>query len=90
MINPASSPASKIISFINRDHIVCVTIDASHVIVVTTTAGTQIRIPASESTIAEFSDDLTNSVQSNFTSIKHAPAHNRFIDRGTDFITIVE
>jgi hypothetical protein len=72
MINPASSPASEIISFINRDHIVCVTIDADHVIVVTTTAGTQIRIPASESVISQFTDDLANSVQSNFVSIDSA------------------
>ena len=55
-------------SFFNRDHIVFATIDDGE-IVVTTTAGTKITIPASAATLAKFVDDLANHVESNFVSI---------------------
>jgi hypothetical protein len=56
------------VSFLNRDHIVLVTIDHGQ-IVVTTTAGTTITIPASATTLDRFVDDLANHVESNFVSI---------------------
>jgi len=60
------------ISYFNRDHIISVTIHDGD-IVITTTAGTKITIPASASTIARFADDLANSVQSNFVAIAGEP-----------------
>ena len=56
------------ISYFNRDHIVLVTIGEGE-IVVTTTAGTTISIPASGATLEKFVDDLANHVASNFVSI---------------------
>jgi hypothetical protein len=56
------------ISFLNRDHVVLVTIDRTE-IVVTTTLGTRITIPASPEILANFADDLTNHVESNFVSV---------------------
>ena len=56
------------ISFLNRDHIVSVTIQRGE-IVVTTTVGTKITIPASTATLAKFVDDLANHVDSNFVSV---------------------
>ena len=56
------------ISFLNRDHIVSVTIQHGEIIV-TTTAGTTLTIPASRETIEKFVDDLANHVESNFVSI---------------------
>ena len=56
------------VSFLNRDHIVSVTIQHGE-IAVTTTAGTTLTIPASRETIEEFVDDLANHVESNFVSI---------------------
>jgi hypothetical protein len=56
------------VCFLNRDHIVLVTIGQGE-IVVTTTAGTKITIPASAATLAKFVDDLANHVESNFVSI---------------------
>ena len=56
------------VSFLNRDHIVVVTIDQD-AIVVTTTTGTKITIPASAATLEKFVDDLANHVESNFVSI---------------------
>jgi hypothetical protein len=54
--------------FINRDHIVSVSI-FERKIIVTTTAGTRIIMPASGATAAKFADDLANAAQSNFVSI---------------------
>jgi hypothetical protein len=76
------------VSFLNRDHVVMVTIDSEH-IVVTTTIGTQITIPASGTTLEKFADDLANSVQSNFVSINHPRGSNRFVDDGPAFITAI-
>jgi hypothetical protein len=66
------------VSFLNSDHVISVTIH--HVrgqtdspwrgeIAVTTTAGPEIKIPASPATISRFADELTMDVQSNFVSI---------------------
>ena len=60
------------ISYFNRDHIISVTIQDGE-IVVATTAGTKITIPASASTIASFGDELANSVQSNFVAVAAEP-----------------
>ena len=60
------------VSFLNRDHIVSVTI-ADGEIVVSTTAGKKVRFSASAITIAKFVDDLANDVQSNFVSIAATP-----------------
>jgi hypothetical protein len=56
------------VSFLNRDHIVSVTIHHGE-IVVTTIAGTKITIPASAATLDKFVDELANHVESNFLSI---------------------
>jgi hypothetical protein len=56
------------VSFLNRDHIVLVTISEGE-IVVTTTTGEKISYAASANTIAKFSEDLANDVQSNFVLI---------------------
>jgi hypothetical protein len=56
------------VCFLNRDHIVLVTIGQGE-IVVNTTAVTKITIPASAATLAKFVDDLANHVESNFVSI---------------------
>ena len=58
----------KLISFLNRDHVVVVTIRDKE-IEVTTTLGTKITIPAAEPTLAKFVDELSNDVESNFVSI---------------------
>jgi hypothetical protein len=58
-------------SFFNRDHVVVVTIENAQ-IVVTTTLGVKITIPASAATLARFVDDLANHIQSNFVSITPA------------------
>jgi hypothetical protein len=87
------------ISFFNRDHIVSVTIKDREIIV-TTTAGKEIRIPASPATIAKFADppsyrygatgELTNDIQSNFVSIDSSAPKNRFVDDGPEFLTVVK
>jgi hypothetical protein len=56
------------ICFLNRDHIISVTIHHSEIIA-TTTAGTTITIPASGVTLEKFVDDLANHVESNFVTI---------------------
>ena len=71
MINPVASSPERLISFINRDHIVSVVV-AGGEIIVNTDDGRMIRIPASNATIARFADDLSNNVQSNFVSIAHS------------------
>ena len=53
--------------FLNRDHIISVTIRGSKIVVTTTAA--QTTIPASAPIIAKFADDLANDIQSNFVSI---------------------
>ena len=68
LIPPIRSLATEKVSFLNRDHIVSVTIHHGE-ITVTTTAGTTLTIPASRKTIDEFVDDLANHVESNFVSI---------------------
>ena len=67
------SERAEAISFLNRDHIVLVTIDYGE-IVVTTTGGTKITIPASPAMLEKFADDLANHVESNFVSIATAAA----------------
>ena len=56
------------VSFLNRDHIILVTINQGE-IVVTTTAGTKITFPASAATLDKFVDDLANQVDSNFVAV---------------------
>jgi hypothetical protein len=58
-------------SFLNRDHIILVTVDQTR-IVVTTVLGTRITFMASPMALAEFGDDLANNVESNFVSITSA------------------
>ena len=65
MTPEVASIGSDTISFLNRDHIVCVTIHDGQ-LVVTTTAGTKITIPASAATIAKFADELANSERERF------------------------
>jgi hypothetical protein len=61
------------ISFLNRDHIISVTIHHGEMIVITT-AGTKIMIPASPATPEKFADDLAHDINSNFISIAALPA----------------
>ena len=61
------------VSFLNRDHLVLVTIGEGEIIV-TTTAGTTITIPASGATIEKFVDDLANNVESNFVAVAATPS----------------
>jgi hypothetical protein len=68
MTPEVASIGTDTVSFLNRDHIVLVTVHHGE-IVVTTTAGTKITIPASGATLAKFVDDLANHVESNFVSI---------------------
>ena len=89
MIPDSDSIGSDAVSFLNRDHIVSVTIHRGEIIV-TTTAGSEIRIPASPSAIAQFTDELANSVQSNFVSISQFSHKNRFVDAGPEFLSIVK
>jgi hypothetical protein len=56
------------ISFLNRDHVVLVTI-ANSQIEVTTTLGLKVVIPATPPSLARFVDELANHVESNFVSI---------------------
>jgi hypothetical protein len=78
MTSPGAPAAEEIISFINRDHIISVTIRGSE-IVVTTTGNSEITIPvADQAMLSRFADDLANSVQSN----------DRFVDEGLDFGTV--
>jgi hypothetical protein len=73
MINPGAFAADNIVSFINRDHIIAVTIHRREIIV-TTTAGTTINIAVSdEATVIKFADDLANDIESNFVSIVAQP-----------------
>jgi hypothetical protein len=58
--------------FLNRDHIISVTIHGGEIVVLTT-ASTEITIPASPATLEKFVDDLSNHVESNFVSIASAP-----------------
>jgi hypothetical protein len=59
---------SDAISFLNRDHIVLVTINQKE-IVITTSVGMKITIPASPAVLAKFMDELANDVDSNFVSL---------------------
>jgi hypothetical protein len=59
-------------TFLNRDHIILVTIDHGEIIV-TTTAGTRITIPASAATLAKFVDNFANHFESNLVSIAATP-----------------
>ena len=63
---------AKELTFLNRDHIISVVIDDTRIIV-TTTDAEKITFRASTSTVAKFSDDLANDVQSNFVSIAAEP-----------------
>jgi hypothetical protein len=73
------NPADAETLFLNRDHVVSVRI-RNNQITVTTTDGKTINIPATESAVAKFADDLANSVQSNFVSISHPAPRDRFAD----------
>jgi hypothetical protein len=79
MASEVASIGTESVSFLNRDHIVLVTIDEGEIIV-TTTAGTKITIPASPATLEKFVDDLANHVESNFVSITHPRSSDRFVD----------
>lgn len=70
MALPPSIPTigTETVSFLNRDHIVMVTIDHGEIVVLTT-AGTEITIPAPPETIAKFADELAHDINSNFVSI---------------------
>jgi hypothetical protein len=69
VINPGdSSIGTETVSFLNRDHIISVTIHDDEIVVLTT-AGTEITIPASAATLEKFVDDLAKHVESNFVSI---------------------
>lgn len=68
MSDEAAEIAPEILSFLNRDHVVLVTINQAE-ISVTTTLGLKITIPASADTLAKFADELANHVESNFVSI---------------------
>jgi hypothetical protein len=59
------------VSFLNRDHIISVTIHDDEIVVLTT-AGTRITMPASPETIAKFADELAHDINSNFVSIAAA------------------
>ena len=72
MINPDASPSDQVLSFINRDHIVFVTIVEGE-IVVTTTAGEKITFPVSRATLDRFVDELANNVESNFVAVAAEP-----------------
>jgi hypothetical protein len=61
------------IYFLNRDHVVAVTIGDKQ-IEVTTTVGTKIIIPRSDATLAKFVDELANDAESNFASIPLSPS----------------
>lgn len=60
------------ISFLNRDHIISVMVHRGE-IVVTTTPGARITIPASGQILEKFVDDLINHIESNFVSIRARP-----------------
>jgi len=59
------------ISFLNRDHVVLVTI-ADSKIEVTTTLGLKVVIPAAPQSLVRFVEELANHVESNFVSIASA------------------
>jgi hypothetical protein len=61
------------VSFLNRDHVVLVTVNHLEISVVTTN-GMRITIPASGPTLAKFLDELATDVQSNFVSIASLPS----------------
>ena len=89
MTPEVASIGTDAVSFLNRAHIVLVTIDHGQ-IVVTTTAGAKVTIPASAATLEKFVDDLANHVESNFVSISHPRLPNRFVDDALEFVTVVE
>ncbi len=60
---------SNVISFLNRDHVVLVTVDGDE-IMVTTTLGMKISLSASQPIVAKFVDELASNVESNFVSIR--------------------
>ena len=62
----------KELTFLNRDHIICVVVHRGE-IVVTTTPGTQITIPTSPTTLEKFIDELANHVESNFVAVAAQP-----------------
>ena len=70
------STGTDAISFVNRDHIVLVTIKEGQ-IAITTTIGATMVIPASADALATFIDELANHVESNFVSIVSAVDSNR-------------
>jgi hypothetical protein len=90
MINPGLPTPDQVISFINRDHIVSVEIRSASRLVIFTTDGREINVPGCDGkTLDKFADELANTIQSNFVSIAHRDRSARFVDEGSDFITIV-
>ncbi len=68
-MTPESEPIDpEVISFLNRDHIVLVTVKDGE-LVITTSLGSRIIISGSARTLSEFADELAKDVQSNFVSI---------------------
>lgn len=64
------------ISFLNRDHVVLVTVADSE-IVVTTTLGMKVVIPVTPASLARFVDELANHVESNFVPITSTAVYVR-------------
>jgi hypothetical protein len=60
------------LTFLNRDHIICVVVHEAE-IVVTTTPGTQVIIPVSGAMLERFTDELANHIHSNFVAIAARP-----------------
>jgi hypothetical protein len=78
MLEPKSGDIkakAEAISYFNRDHIVSVTIHYREIVIATTT-GMTVTIPASEAAVAKFADELANAVQSNFVSIIGQPSND--------------
>ncbi len=67
----SESEANRVL-FLNRDHIISVMVHHNE-IVVTTTAGTTITIPAAGATLDKFVDELANHVASNFVAVVGEP-----------------
>lgn len=60
--------SSETVRFLNRDHIISVTIRNGEIVVLTT-AGTEITISASPETLAKFAEELAQDINSNFVSV---------------------
>lgn len=74
-VEPGFAQATPI-SFLNRDHVVLVTVADSE-IVVTTTLGIKVVIPVTPESLARFVDELANHVESNFVPITSTAVYVR-------------